>query len=276
MTEGEVRIINPRKTRSLSHTFSEIWSYRELLYFFVWKEIKIRYKQTVIGAAWAILQPLIAMAIFWFIFGIVLNIQTGGVPYPIFAYSGLLIWTYFSSSLNLASGSIVSNANILTKVYFPRILLPLAFCLTGLLDFAIAAVMLLVLMLWFNIMPTLWIFLIVIPLLLSILLASGLSFWLSAVSAKYRDVRYLVPFFVQLMLFVTPIIYPPSYLSGSLSWVVTLNPLAAIVTAQRSFVLGTGIVDWAPLGISALIALLLFFGGLLYFSRYERELADVI
>ncbi|MDD1767350.1 MAG: ABC transporter permease [Methanomassiliicoccales archaeon] len=275
MTEGEVRIINPRKTRSLIRTFSEIWSYRELLYFFVWKEIKIRYKQTVIGAAWAILQPLIAMAIFWFIFGIVLDIQTG-VPYPIFAYSGLLIWTYFSTSLNQASGSVVSNSHILTKVYFPRILLPLAFCLTGLLDYAIAAVMLLALMLWFNIMPTLWIFLIVIPLILSILLASGLSFWLSAVSAKYRDVRYLVPFFVQLMLFVTPIIYPPSYLTGSLAWVVTLNPLAAIVTAQRSFVLGTGIVDWAPLGISTLIALLIFFAGLLYFSRYERELADVI
>jgi len=276
VTEGEVRVINPRKTGSLGHMFSEIWSYRELLYFFVWKEIKIRYKQTAIGAAWAILQPLIAMAIFWFIFGIVLKIETGDVPYPIFAYSGLLIWTYFSSSLNQASGSIVANSHLLTKVYFPRILLPLASCLTGLVDYAIAAVMLLVLMLWFNIMPTLWILLIFVPLLLSILLASGLSFWLSAVSAKYRDVRYLIPFFVQLLLFVTPIIYPPSYLTGDMSWIVTLNPLASIVTAQRAFVLGSGVTDWAPLGISALIALLIFVGGLLYFFRYERELADVI
>ncbi|MBM4236862.1 MAG: ABC transporter permease [Euryarchaeota archaeon] len=270
------RVIDSRKTGSIGQILSEIWTHRELLYFFVWKEIKIRYKQTAIGAAWAILQPLIAMAIFWFIFGIVLNIQTDGIPYPIFAYSGLLIWTYFSTSLNLASGSIVANSQLLTKVYFPRILLPLALCLIGLLDYAIAAVMLIVLMLFFNMLPSIWIVLAFIPLLLSIILASGLSFWLSAISTKYRDVRYIVPFFVQLLLFITPIIYPPSYLSGDLSWVATVNPLAAIITAQRSFILGDGIVDWGPLGISTLICLLIFVTGILYFSRYEKEIADVI
>jgi len=246
------------------------------LFFLVWKDVKIRYKQTAIGAAWAILQPLIAMAIFWAVFGMVLKVDTGGVPYPIFAYSGLLIWTYFSTSLNQASESLVANPHLLTKIYFPRVLLPLSLCLVGLLDYAIAGVMLIILMLYFNIMPSLWILLIFIPLVLSILLASGLSFWLSSVSAKYRDVRYIVPFFVQLLLFVTPIIYPPSYLTGNLSWILTINPLAPIINAQRSLVLGTGITDWVPLGISALIALLVFLGGLLYFARYERSFADVI
>jgi len=273
--EDKVRIIDAKKTGSLSHTISEIWEYRELLYFFVWKEIKIRYKQTAIGAAWAILQPLLTMVIFWFVFGTILNVPTS-VPYPIFAYSGLVLWIYFSTALNLSSNAILSNSNLLTKVYFPRILLPLSLCLVGLLDYAIATVMLIILMLLFNIMPTLWLLLIFIPLILSILLVSGLGFWLSAVSAKYRDIRYIIPFFVQLLLFVTPIIYPPSSIPDNLSWIITINPLAAIIDAQRAFVLGTGITNWVPLGISALVSLALFFFGLVYFSRYERQLADVI
>jgi lipopolysaccharide transport system permease protein len=274
--EDVARTISPKKTGSFSLTFSEIWAYRELLYFFVWKEIKIRYKQTAIGAAWAVLQPLITMLISWFLFGIVLKVDTGDLPYPIFAYSGLVIWTYFSTSLNQSSGSIVSNTNLLTKVYFPRILLPLASCLTGLLDYAIASVLLVILMLIFNLALSFWMLLFFIPLGLTVLLASGLGFWLSATSAKYRDVRIIIPFFVQLLLFVTPIMYPPSLLPPNVSWVVSINPLAAIVEAQRGFLLGTGITDWVPLGIAAIISVLLFLGGLWFFSRYDRELADVI
>lgn len=254
----------------------EVWSYRELLFFLVWKDLKIRYKQTAVGAAWAVLQPLIAMCIFWFIFGLVLEIDTGDVPYPIFAYSGLVVWTYFSVTLNQASSSLVSNQGLLTKVYFPRSLLPLAASMTGLLDYLIASAMMLVLMLIFGIMPTPWLLLAFIPLVLVFLLASGLGLWLSTVSTKYRDVRFLVPFFVQLLLFVTPIIYPPSYLTGNLAWINTVNPLAAIINAQRAFVLGTGITDWAPLGYAAVVSILIFLGGLVYFSHYERRLADVI
>jgi len=274
--EDVVQTISPKKTGSFSRTFSDIWAYRELLYFFVWKEIKIRYKQTAIGVGWAVLQPLITMMISWFLFGIVLGVDTGDLPYPVFAFSGLVVWTYFSTSLNQSSGSIVQNTNLLTKVYFPRILLPLSNCLIGLLDYAIASVILVILMLIFNIALSFWMLLFFIPLILTLLLVSGLGFWLSATSAKYRDVRIIIPFFVTLLYFVTPVAYPDSLLPPEYAWVITLNPLASIVAAQRGFLLGTGLTDWAPLGIAAIISVLVFLGGILFFSRYERELADVI
>jgi len=273
--EPKLRVINAKKTGSLSHTVSEIWQCRELLYFLVWKEIKIRYKQTAIGAVWAILQPLFTMVIFWFVFGAILDVQTS-VPYPIFAYTGLVLWTYFSTALNASSNAIMGNASLLTKVYFPRILLPLSLCLVNLLDYAIATAMLFVLMFVFNIMPTVWMLLIFVPLVLSILLVSGLGIWLSAVSAKYHDIKYIIPFFVQLLLFVTPIIYPPSSIPSYLSWVIDINPLSGIIEAQRAFILGTQITNWAPLAYSALVSVALFFFGIMYFSRYERQIADVI
>lgn len=276
MTDIKVRVISQRSTRSLRNTISEIWANRELLYFFVWKEIKIRYKQTAIGAAWAVLQPLLTMVIFTAVFGMALGIKTGDVPYPIFVYSGLLLWIYFSTSVGNASSSIVSNAQLMSKVYFPRMLLPLSACLVGLLDFGLASMILIVMMFYFNIAPTFWLLLILLPLLLSMLLAAGLGFWLSAVSAKYRDVYYIVPFSIQLLLFASPVIYPPSLIGTSWSWILTINPLAGIINFQRAIVLGTGITDWAPLGISALIVVLIFLGGMIYFSHYEREIADVI
>ena len=275
-TDVKVRVISQHSTRSLRNTLSEIWANRELLYFLVWKEIKIRYKQTAIGATWAILQPLLTMLIFTAVFGMALGIKTGNVPYPIFVYSGLLLWIYFSTSVNNASSSIVANAQLLSKVYFPRMLLPLSACLVGLLDFALASMILIVMMFYFNIAPTLWLLLILLPLLLTMLLGAGLGFWLSAVSAKYRDVYYIVPFSIQLLLFASPVIYPPSFVGADWSWVLTINPLAGIINFQRAIVLGTGITDWAPLGISALIVVLIFLGGMIYFSHYEREIADVI
>ncbi|MEM0448876.1 MAG: ABC transporter permease [Methanomassiliicoccales archaeon] len=275
MMEGVVRIIDSRKANSIKRTLEDIWSYRELLYYFVWKELKIRYKQTLIGAAWAVLQPLIAMAIFWLVFGTILDVQTD-VPYPIFAYSGLVIWYYFSGSLTQSSASVLNNSHILTKVYFPRILLPLSYCLIGLVDYIIATVMLIVLMLLFGIMPSAWLLLLFIPFSMSVLLASGLGFWLSAVSAKYRDVKYITPFFVQLLLFITPIIYPSTTIPPSFRWIININPLAPIIEAQRAFVLGTGLSDWIPLGISLLMTLAIFFLGVFYFAHRERQMADVI
>jgi lipopolysaccharide transport system permease protein len=215
------------------------------------------------------------MVIFWFVFGAVLDIQTD-VPYPIFAYSGLVIWYYFSGALTQSSSSVLNNSHLLTKVYFPRILLPLSFCLVGIVDYLIATAMLLVLMVFFGIMPTAWLLLLFIPFIMAVLLASGLGFWLSAVSAKYRDVKYITPFFVQLLLFVTPIIYPSTSIPPSLHWIITINPLAPIIEAQRAFVLGTGITNWAPLGFSLLISLAFFFFGVFYFAHRERQMADVI
>jgi len=273
--EGYLRTIDSKKTGSIGHGLSEVWSYRELLYFLVWKELKIRYKQTMIGAAWAVLQPLIAMLIFWFVFGTILDIETD-IPYPIFAYSGLVIWIYFSTSLNQSSGAILNNAHLLTKVYFPRILLPFSQCLVGIVDYIIASLILVVLMVFFGIMPSLWLFLLIIPFFLSILLVSGIGFWISSISAKYRDVKYITPFFVQLLLFVTPIIYPPTAIPSNLTWIITLNPLAGIIDAQRAFVLGTGVVDWVALGYSMLVSVAFFFFGIFYFTRHERQMADVI
>lgn len=259
----------------LTVNFSEIWSRRELLYFLVWKEVKIRYKQTSVGALWAVLQPLLTMLVFTVIFGGVAKIDTGGIPYPIFVYPGLLLWTYFASSITYSYSSMVANANLLTKVYFPRILLPLSACIVPLVDYCIAFVVLIGLMVYFQVAFTLSLALLLVTLLLTVLLACGLGFWLSAVSAKYRDVYFIVPFFVQLLLFATPIIYPLS-LAGNLQTLLYLNPLTGIITAQRDFVLGTPILDWTPLAISAVISVLVFVGGALYFTYYEREIVDVI
>jgi lipopolysaccharide transport system permease protein len=249
---------------------------RELLYFLAWKQIKIRYKQTALGAAWAILQPLLTMVIFSIIFGELVQMPSDNVPYPIFAYSGLILWAYFSTSLTAASTSLVSNSNLISKVYFPRLLLPLSACLVGLLDYAIASIVLVGLMFYYNIFPTLWIVMIPVLLIMAFLLASGISFWLSAIAVKYRDVQYAVPFFVQILLYATPIIYPVSLISAKYTWLLDLNPLTGIVTGHRAIILGNMGIDWFSLGISALLITIIFLLGLVYFKGYEREFADVI
>ncbi|MDO9537225.1 MAG: ABC transporter permease [Thermoplasmata archaeon] len=270
-----VKIIKPQRG-IFDINFKEIWDYRELLYFLAWKDIKIRYKQTVLGAAWAIIQPLFTMIIFSIIFGAIAKIPSDNVPYPIFAYSGLILWTYFSASLSRSSNSLVSNSNLLSKVYFPRLLLPLSACLAGLLDYAIASFVLVGLMFYYNIFPTIWIVFIPVLLLMAFLLAAGISFWLSAIAVKYRDVQHAIPFFVQTLLYATPIIYPLSIISGKYSWILQLNPLTGIISTHRTVILGNIAIDWTSLGISALFITIIFLGGLVYFKNYEREFADVI
>jgi lipopolysaccharide transport system permease protein len=270
-----VKVIKPKRS-FFNIDLREIWAYRELLYFLAWKQIKIRYKQTALGAAWAILQPLLTMVIFSIIFGKLLGVASDGVPYPIFAYSGLIIWTYFSVSLTQASTSLVSNSNLVSKVYFPRLLLPMSACLAGLLDYAIASIVLVGLMFYFNVFCTAWVIILPVLVLMSMLLASGIGFWLSAVSVKYRDVQYAIPFFVQILLYATPIIYPVSIISGKYSWLLNLNPLTGIVTVHRAILLGNPVLDWTSLGISAIFTALIFLWGLVYFKNYEREFADVI
>jgi lipopolysaccharide transport system permease protein len=270
-----VKVIKPKR-RLFDIDLKEIWDYRELLYFLAWKQIKIRYKQTALGAAWAILQPLLTMVIFSIIFGELVQMPSDNVPYPIFAYSGLILWAYFSTSLTAASTSLVSNSNLISKVYFPRLLLPLSACLVGLLDYAIASIVLVGLMFYYNIFPTLWIVMIPVLLIMAFLLASGISFWLSAIAVKYRDVQYAVPFFVQILLYATPIIYPVSLISAKYTWLLDLNPLTGIVTGHRAIILGNMGIDWFSLGISALLITIIFLLGLVYFKGYEREFADVI
>lgn len=274
MAETKIKVIRPRSSR-LDLGLNEIWEYRELLYFLVWKDVKIRYKQSVVGAAWAVIQPLFTMAIFTFLFGGIYKLPTEGIPYPIYIYTGLVLWTYFSNSVNHGSNSLIANASLVTKVYFPRALIPLSACVAGLLDLAIATIILIGMMFFYQVSITMVIVLFLVPVIMAFVLAAGLAFWLSAVNVRYRDVVFLVPFFIQLLLFATPILYSPSTFPEAWAWTLKLNPLAGIMSLQRGVYLGTA-VDWTLVGCSVVITTLLFVVGLYYFRQYERDFADVI
>jgi homopolymeric O-antigen transport system permease protein len=274
LAEIKVRVIRPKSSR-LDLGLNEIWEYRELLYFLVWKDVKIRYKQSVVGAAWAIVQPLFTMAIFTFLLSRVVSVDTEGIPYPIYSYTGLVLWTYFSNSVNTGSNSLIANASLVTKVYFPRALIPLASCTAGLLDLGVASIILVVMMLFYHVTLTFMIVLFLVPVIISFVLAAGLAFWLSAVNVRYRDVVFLVPFFIQLLLFATPILYSGSNLPAGWGWTLYFNPLAGIMSLQRGVYLGTT-VDFVLVGCSVLITIALFIAGLYYFRQYEKDFADVI
>lgn len=254
----------------------ELWRFRELFYFLSWRDIKVRYKQTVIGAVWAVLQPLLTMVIFSVIFGRVAGISSGVIPYPIFVYSGLLFWDYFSNSLSTASNSLIAEQNIIQKVYFPKIIIPLASTLVFLLDFFFASVVLAGLMIYYHFFPSLVGVLLVIPsIIITFLSFSGLGLIFSSINVKYRDVRYALPFFTHLLVFLTPVIYPASIL-GRHKWLLYLNPMSGVIETMRVGLLGVGMVNWFVFGFSALISILLFIFGLLYFRRSESFFADII
>jgi lipopolysaccharide transport system permease protein len=252
-----------------------LWAYRELLYFLTWRDVKVRYKQTALGAAWAILQPLLTMLIFTLFFGRLAGIPSDGIPYPIFAYAGLLPWTFFSNSVTSSGNSLVGSSNLITKVYFPRMIIPSAAVAAGLVDFAIAFLLLIGLMIYYRIAIT-WAVLMLAPLtLLTTVLALGLGMWLSALNVKYRDIRHALPFLMQLWMFLSPIIYPVSMLPARWRWVLALNPLTGIITGYRAALFG-GRFDWTAISISAGIA----FGLLVYaafsFRRMEKSFADIV
>lgn len=274
MSEVKEKIIRPREAR-LEFAFREIWQYRELLYFLVWKQIKTKYKQSALGIGWSVLQPVLSMVIFTVIFSTLADIPTEGIPYSAFIYTTLILWTFFSTTLTSGSMSLVSNSNMISKIYFPRILLPLSLVIAGLLDYAIAFSLLIVLMLAMAIPFSLWMVLIFIPLALTVVLSAGMCFWLSAFCAKYRDVQYITPFFIQLLLFASPIVYSWNNVSNY-RWLLEWNPLAGIMSMQRFMTFGHPLVPDGLLMTSAIICTLLFFGGMLYFKHYERQLADVI
>lgn len=254
----------------------EVWRYRELLYFFVWRDVKVRYKQTVLGVSWAVIQPLFAMIIFAFFFGRVAKLPSDGMPYPLFTYAGLLPWTFFSNAVTNGSQSLMGSANLVTKVYFPRILVPIAAVATGFVDFSFALVMLAPLMWWNRTAPAPGAFIIIpITIAITFLFGLGLALWLSALIVRYRDVRHVVPFVVQIWMFATPIVYPLSFIPEKWRAAVSLNPMAPIVEAFRRSLVGHP-VDRAGLSYAMIVALILIASGSMYFRRLERLFADVM
>lgn len=277
MAEFKEKHIRPKASR-WELGLKEIWEYRELLYFLTLKQIKTKYKQTAIGIGWAVLQPLLTTIIFAIIFYSpnVGGLSTGGVkPIP-FLYAGLMLWTFFSTAMNGASMSLVTNAAMVTKVYFPRLLLPLSLVIAALLDYAIAWGLFFVIIAVTGEALSLYLPLIVVPLVLTFLLVTGLSFLMSAMAAKYRDVQYIVPFLITILMYASPVLYPPSWVqNASLRWLLILNPLAGIMSAQRAFIFGSAL-DTELLLAAIPLTIAVFFFGLMYFKAYERRLADVI
>ncbi|KQM11419.1 hypothetical protein AOA80_08360 [Methanomassiliicoccales archaeon RumEn M1] len=276
MASSKEKIISPK--RSLWEVnLRDIWDYRELLYFLTLRQIKTKYKQTAIGVVWVVLQPLLTMAIFALIFYRVGNFDTGGIEVYPFLFSTLMLWTFFSSALNSGSLSLVSNANMISKIYFPRFLLPLSLALAGLLDYVISWGVFILIMIATGEVFSSWMVFIWVPLALSFILVNGLTFLFSAMAAKYRDVQYIVPFFTTLLLFASPILYPLNAAQDPmLRSIMTLNPLAGIMDAQRFFVFGRPEMDLTVFASSIVVSAVVFAIGLLYFKKYERELADVI
>ena len=255
----------------------EVWKYRELLYIFAWRDIKVRYKQTVFGIAWAMFQPFVTMVIFTTFFGRLAKIPSDGVPYPIFVYSGLLFWNYFSSALTNASNSLVENGGIINKVYFPRLILPASTAVTPLIDFFFAFLILIGMMIYYHFSPSvLGIILLPILLLISLLSASGLGMFLAAINVKFRDVRFILPFFIQILMYVTPIIYPISIIPSKYQWISSLNPMSGIITFSRSLFLHTSFPNWSHLGISTIAGIILLVFGIAYFRKTERFFADIL
>jgi len=254
----------------------ELWNYRELLYFLTKRDIKVRYKQTVLGGLWAIIQPAFTMVVFTLFFGRLAKVPSDGIPYPIFVYVGLLPWTYFANALSASGNSLVGSANLITKVYFPRIIIPASASLAGLLDFFIAMLVLAAMMIYYQFLPNVGIVLFPFLVVLTFLCAVGVGLWLSALNVEYRDIRYVIPFLIQLWMFVSPVIYPVSLVGEKYRWLLALNPMGGVIQAYRSCIFWHLPIDWFLLGLSTIIILFLFTSGLYYFRRMERYFADVV
>lgn len=256
--------------------FRELWQYRELLYFLTWRDVKVRYKQTALGAAWAIIQPFFMMVVFSLFFGRLAGIPSDGIPYPVFSFCGLLPWQLFAHALTETSNSLVGSQNLITKVYFPRLVIPIAAVLGGVIDFAIAFVILLLMMLYYGIVPG-WA-IVTLPgfVLLGLLTALAVGLWLSALNVKYRDIRYTMNFLVQFWLFATPVAYPSSLIPEQYRAIYGLNPMAGVVEGFRWALLGKTEPPGAMLWVSVAVVVVLLLGGLYYFRRMEQEFADIV
>jgi lipopolysaccharide transport system permease protein len=253
-----------------------LWQYRELLYFFAWRDVKIRYKQAALGAAWAIVQPLLTMLIFTLFFGRLAQVPTDGIPYPLFCYCALVPWTYFSGVLGQASNSLIVNSNLITKVYFPRALLPASTAVSGLLDFLVGWLMLFGLLAYYRISPTWALLCIPVVILALVAFTISMSLLFSSLNVKFRDVKYVIPFMIQIWLFITPVIYAPSLIPQRYRFLLALNPLWGIVEAFRACVLPTRSIDMRLMFTSAIVIIMAAVLGAIYFRRTERTFADII
>ena len=263
-------------TSSIAIDLRDLWAYRELLYFLTWRDLKVRYKQTALGVAWAVIQPLFTMLIFTLFFGRLAKVPSDGVPYPVFVYAGLLLWTFFSNAVSHSGNSLVGNSNLLTKVYFPRAIIPGAAVAAGLVDLFIAFGVLVVLMIYYHVSISWTIILLPALIGLTTLLALGMGMWTSALNVKYRDIRYALPFIIQLWMFVSPVIFPASFVPEKWRWAMALNPLTGIIEGFRSALFGRTPFDWFAIGISTAITFAILLYAAYTFRRMERTFADIV
>jgi lipopolysaccharide transport system permease protein len=268
-------IIQPRKGL-LQLDLRSVWNHRELLFFLVWRDVKVRYKQTAIGAAWAILQPMVTMVLFTVIFSKFAKIPSDGIPYPVFAYTALLPWTYFSQALTQSANSLVGSSSLVTKVYFPRLLIPLAASVAPMVDLLFSFMVLMILMAWYDIAPTWGLLALPLFLGLAIMTALAVGLWSSALNVRYRDVGHTIPFLSQVWMYASPVAYPVSMVPEQWRLLYSLNPMAGVIEGFRWALLGKKSPDFMVMAVSAAVVLLLLFGGIVYFKRMEQTFADVI
>jgi len=281
--QDEIIFLSPSRGWN-SLKLMEIWRFRELVFFLIWRDIKVRYKQTALGAAWAIIQPFFTMVVFTIFFGRLAGVPSDGVPYPIFSFTGLLPWGLFTKALSDAGRSMVANRSMITKVYFPRLVIPLASVLSGLVDFGIGFVVLIGMILYYNnlpgsgtqISPTIAVLTLPFFILLALITALGVGLWLSALNVIYRDINYIIPFLTQFWLFVTPIAYPSSLVPEQWRWLYALNPMTGVVEGFRWALLGVETAPGPMLAVSTTISILVLISGLFYFRRMERTFADMV
>lgn len=269
------KIIQPRE-RLLSLNFKEVWNYRDLLFFLTWRNIKVRYVQTVLGAGWALFKPLISMVVFTLIFGRLAKIDSEGVPYAVFNFTALVPWTFFSSSLTGSTSSLVGAMDLLTKVYFPRIVVPAAAILDKLVDFVIALAILILMMLFFKVIPTVWAVAIPYFVLMMVFSSAGFGLWLTALSVQYRDVSYAMTFSVQMFMYACPVVYPTSIIPDQWRLIYALNPMVGVIEGFRASLLGTIPMPWDLIGMGTISSIIIFVSGLMFFNYKERIFADVI
>lgn len=272
---GNVHLVR-QPTTSISLRLKELIEYHELLYFLVWRDLKVRYKQTALGVTWAVLQPFLTMVVFTIFFGNLAKVPSDGVPYPIFSFAALLPWQLFANALSNSSNSLVNNSALITKVYFPRLIMPLSSIIGGLVDFLVAFCVLIGMMIYYGITPTSAVYTLPFFILLALLTSFTVSLWLSALNVQYRDVRYTIPFLTQFWLFITPIAYPTSLVPEKWRIVYGMNPMAGVVEGFRWALLGKSSLNWYVMAASVTIVAVLLVGGLIYFRRMEKTFADIV
>lgn len=275
-TNSPKNVVNSDAAATWSSGTSELWHHRELLQFLVWRDIKVKYKQTVLGVFWVILQPLGIVLVLSLFLGRLIKVQSGGVPYPVFAYSGMLIWQFFANSVTESSNSLIANERLITKVYFPRIIIPLAAVLASLLDFAVGLLPLVFLLAYYRVEPTVAIIFLPVIVLLAVITSLGVGLWLCALNVKYRDVRYTLGFLIQFLFLATPVAYPSNIVSGRWRVWYELNPMVGVVDAFRWCTYGSPVPPLRYLGISIVVGILIFVSGVFYFRRTEDSFADFI